>query len=53
MFSDATFNISIANTLTGIAVSLSSVSIGIYMIISANKKIKILQKELNKNEQSI
>lgn len=39
-FSDETVNISMANTLTGIAVSLSTIAIGIYMIVSANKKMK-------------
>ncbi len=52
MFSEGEINISIFNTFTGIAVSLLSVGIGIYMIISANKKMKELQKEYT-NEQSI
>ena len=37
-------------TLTLVILALG---IGIYMIVSANKKIKELQKENNKNEQSI
>ena len=53
MFSQGEVNISIFNTLTGIVVSLLSVGIGIYMIISANKKIKEIQKENKTNEQSI
>ena len=53
MFSEGEVNISLFNTLTGIAVSFSSVAIGIYMIVSANKKIKEIQKENNQNEQSI
>lgn len=53
MFSEGEINISIFNTFTGIAVSLLSVGIGIYMIVSANKKMKELQKEYNTNEQSI
>ena len=53
MFSEGEVNISIFNTFTGIVVSLLSVGIGIYMIISANKKIKEIQKENKTNEQSI
>lgn len=53
MFSEGDINISLFNTLTGIAVSILSVGIGIYMIVSANKKMKELQKEKNINEQSI
>ena len=53
MFSEGEVNISIFNTFTGIVVSLISVGIGIYMITSANKKIKEIQKENKTNEQSI
>ena len=53
MFSEEGVNISLMNTLTGIAVSVISISIGIYMIVSANKKMKELQKENINNEQSI
>lgn len=53
MFSQGEINISIFNTFTGIVVSLLSVGIGIYMIISANKKMKEIQKENKTNEQSI
>ena len=53
MFSEGEINISIFNTFTGIVVSLLSVGIGIYMIVSANKKMKELQKENKNNEQSI
>ena len=53
MFSEGDINISLFNTLTGIAVSTLSVGIGIYMIVSANNKIKQLQKENNAYEQSI
>ena len=53
MFSEGEINISIFNTFTGIVVSLLSVGIGIYMIISANKKMKEIQKENIHNEQSI
>lgn len=44
-FSEGNTNISLFNTLTGIVVSALSISIGIYMIVSANKKMKELKKE--------
>lgn len=50
MFSEGDINISLFNTLTGIAVSVLSVGIGIYMIISANKKMKELKKDNTNNE---
>ncbi len=53
MFSEEETNISLFNTFTGIVVSLLSIGIGIYMIISANKKMKELQKENIKNERSV
>ena len=53
MFSEGNVDISLFNTLTGIVVSVSSVAIGIYMIVSARKKMKELQKENIKDEQSI
>ena len=53
MFSEGEINISIFNTITGTVVSLVSIAIGIYMIVSANKKMKELQKENKNNEQSI
>ncbi|MBQ8433731.1 MAG: hypothetical protein IJX23_02865 [Clostridia bacterium] len=52
-FADGTMDVSLMNTLTGTAVSLSSIGIGIYMIVSANKKLKQLQKDVDKNEQQI
>ena len=52
-FGDATMDISMMNTMTGIVVSVSSIAIGIYMVVSANKKIKEIQKETIENEQSI
>ncbi len=52
-FNEGEINISIFNTFTGIIVSLLSVGIGIYMIASANKKLKEIQKENKTNEQSI
>lgn len=53
MFSEGDINISLFNTFTGVAVSFLSIGIGIYMIVSANEKIKKLQKENNENEQSV
>lgn len=53
MFSEGEVNISIFNTFTGIVVSLLSLGIGIYMIVSANKKMEEIQKENKTNEQSI
>lgn len=53
MFSEDNVDISLFNTFTGVAVSVLSVGIGIYMIASANKKMKKIQKEYNINEQSI
>lgn len=53
VFSDESVNIAAANTLTGTAVSLMSIAIGVYMIVSATQKLKQLQKEENNNEQSI
>ena len=52
-FSDGTFNVSLMNTITGIVISLTCVGIGIYMIISANNKIKQIKKGNIGNEQSI
>ena len=52
-FGTGDINVSLFNTLTGSVVSISSIAIGIYMIVSANKKMKILQKENSTNEQSI
>ncbi len=53
MFSEGEINISAMNTMTGIVVSSCSIAIGIYMIVSANKKMKEIQKENIHNEQSI
>ncbi len=50
MFSQDGINISLFNTFTGIAVSVLSVGVGIYMIISANNKIKEIQKGNKNNE---
>lgn len=49
MFSQGEVNVSLFNTLTGIAVSLLSVATGVYMIVWARKKLKILQKEKQTN----
>ncbi len=51
MFSQGEVNISLFNTLTGIIVSTLSIAIGIYMIISANIKLKQIRKETIKNER--
>ena len=52
-FSEDGINVSLFNTVTGIIVSVLSVSIGIYMIVSANKTMKELRKEYKTNGQSI
>lgn len=52
-FSEGNTNISLFNTLTGTIVSLSSVAIGVYMILSASAKMKEFKKEKDKNEQSV
>lgn len=46
MFGDSNLNVSLFNTLTGTIVSLSSIAIGIYMIVSGNNKMKEIQKEI-------
>lgn len=51
MFSAGEINISLMNTFTGIIVSVCTIAIGIYMIVSARQKIKILQKDDINNEQ--
>jgi len=52
-FSEEGMDVSAFNTVTGVVVSLLSVGIGVYMIISANKKIKYLRKENNTSERTI
>ena len=52
-FNDGGMDGSLMNTFTGVIVSAFSVGLGIYMIASANKKMKNLQKENNTNERSI
>ena len=54
-FNDGSVNISVMNTVTGIIVSAFSIALGIYMIVSATKKIKEIksqkeQKEILDNE---
>lgn len=44
-FSNGALSVSLMNTLTGSAVSLFSIAIGIYMIISANKLKKVKKEE--------
>ncbi len=53
MFDSGELNIAFMNAMTGSAVSLTSVAIGVYMIASANKKMKRLQKEIIYDERSI
>ena len=50
-FNTGEIDVSLMNTFTGIVVSAVSIGIGIYMIVYARKKIKLLQKERKKNEQ--
>lgn len=50
-FDEGSVNISLFNTLTGIAVSAFSIGLGIYMIVKANKIIKLLKE--NNYEQQI
>ena len=50
MFSDGSVSISFFNALTGIIVSISSIGIGIYMIVSAKRKMNEIQKEIKANE---
>jgi hypothetical protein len=52
-FSEGEINISLFNTFSGVVVSIFSVGIGIYMIASANKKMKEIQKENKTNGQSV
>ncbi|MBE5733821.1 MAG: hypothetical protein E7347_02075 [Clostridiales bacterium] len=51
MFNEGEISISLMNTLTGSVVSVLSIAIGIYMIVSANKRMKEIQKEKEENEQ--
>ena len=53
MFSAGEIDISLMNTLSGSVVSILSVAIGVYMIVSANKKMKEIRKEKIEDEQSI
>ncbi|MBR7186736.1 MAG: hypothetical protein IKD43_04560 [Clostridia bacterium] len=52
-FNEGNIDISLANTLTGSVVSAFSIGLGIYMIVSAIKKIKNYQKENKNHEQPI
>lgn len=49
-FSDGQFNASLMNTVTGVAVSAFSIGLGVYMIITAHKKIRALKKEEKNHE---
>ncbi len=50
-FSDGSLNVSLMNTLTGIAVSFCSVGIGVYMVVAGTRRIKKLQKEKENYEE--
>ncbi len=52
-FQDGSVNVSLFNVLTGSAVSLFTLALGVYMIVRANKKIKEIRKEHNDGEQGI
>ena len=52
-FSQGEVSVPIMNAITGIAVGALSVAIGIYMIISAKRKINKIRKEDKNYEQSI
>ncbi len=50
-FSSEEVNVSLFNTLTGSAVTIFTIALGIYMIISSSKLIKETRKEDIKNER--
>ena len=50
-FSDGSINVSLMNAFTGIAVSLFSVGLGVYMIIFGKRKMKEYKKETKEDEQ--
>ena len=50
-FSAGNVNIPMANACTGTVVCLITIGLGVYMIVSAHKKIKTLNKEIYCNEQ--
>lgn len=50
-FSDENINVSLMNGITGCAVSLFTLGLGIFMIAYASKQIEILQKEILENGQ--
>ncbi len=54
-FNDGLTDISLFNTLTGIAVSVTALTLGILMIVNGNKQMQALQTKTEKNdgEQSI
>ena len=50
-FSDESVNIGTANAITGSVVCVIAIGLGIYMIVSAHKNIKTLNKEIDSNER--
>ncbi|MBR2337101.1 MAG: hypothetical protein IKA61_04060 [Clostridia bacterium] len=48
MFGDGSVDISLMNTATGIVVSLASLTVGVFMIVSANNKMKEIQRKNKK-----
>lgn len=52
-FQDETVDISLFNTLTGAAVSVFTLALGVYMIVKATKKIKEIRMENINGEQGI
>ena len=52
-FQDGTVDVSLFNTLTGIAVSAFTLALGVYMIVKATKKIKEIRTENTNGKQGI
>ena len=52
-FQDGTVDVSLFNTLTGAAVSVFTLALGVYMIVKATKKIKEIRMEKTNGEQRI
>lgn len=52
-FQDGTVDVSIFNTLTGSAVSVFTLALGVYMILKATKKIKEIRMENGNGEQGV
>lgn len=52
-FQDGTVDVSLFNTLTGSAVSVFTLALGVYMILKATKKIKEIRMENANGEQGV